>query len=235
MNVNDLQLSELRRFAELGRVSATLIHEISNPLTAALINLELGDSTSPGVRQARHNMQLLRRYVESARQQFRSSSPVTSFTLASQISQLNSVLMPLAKRSHVQLDIGTPNNVSLLGNPLKFQQIITNLAVNAIQAYKEPVTESRPSVVRLRFSHTSDSLTITITDWGEGIAPSQLNQVFEPFYTTKNYSGLGMGLAIVKQYVTDDFGGTISVCSSVRLGTKFTIRLPLSHKPLVLK
>jgi signal transduction histidine kinase len=72
-------------------------------------------------------------------------------------------------------------------------------------------------------------LVIKVTDWGKGITPDELPKLFEPFYSTKSkgFSGLGIGLAIVRQYVTDDFGGSIRVSSTRRLGTRFTVKLPI--------
>ena len=62
---------DLQRLAELGRLSATLLHEISNPLTAALLHLDQSSQHKPNIREARRSMQLLKMYVEAARQQVR--------------------------------------------------------------------------------------------------------------------------------------------------------------------
>lgn len=72
-------------------------------------------------------------------------------------------------------------------------------------------------------------LTIQVTDWGKGIDAQAMEHIFDAFYTTKSRSGhgLGVGLAIVKRYVTDDFGGSIKADSSGRSGTRFTVKLPV--------
>jgi two-component system, NtrC family, C4-dicarboxylate transport sensor histidine kinase DctB len=228
MNLNDLQLNELRRFAELGRLSATLIHEISNPLSAALLNLEMSDQTSPTVRKARRNMQVLRRYVDSVRQQISSSSQATKFSLSAQLGQLKRVLTPIARQAGVKLMIEAPlTSCKLYGDAVKFQQVVANLVINAIQAYEPPVHPQ--ALVKVRFSVVNNHLLIEVSDWGKGIAPSELPKIFDPFYTTKGHQsqGLGIGLAIVKQNVIGGFSGSIKVASSRRLGTRFRVKIPL--------
>jgi len=227
MNVNDLHLRELYRFAELGRMSASLLHEISNPLSAAMLNLEMGDQTSVAVRRAQRNMQLLRRYVEAARQQIRPHSPASSFCLNVQVTQLKRMLQPLARKAGVKLVFGKlPERYKIHGDPVKFQQIVTNLVINGLQAY-EHTSSSIVPVVQITFCGAAEWLTVQVQDWGKGIAAADMPKLFNMFYTTKGGDGLGLGLAIVKQYVKADFGGTIKVTSSRRQGTRFTVKLPI--------
>lgn len=228
---SDENLQELQRFAELGRLSASLLHEISNPLTSALLNLELGEEQSYNIRRARHSIQTLRRYVEAARQQVKRQSNAITFCAHPQIDQLKRIVMPLAKRSGVRLDIGPVLHRRLCGDPVKFQHILVNLIVNAVEAYNgEPEkSRSRVSQVSVSLADTNKWLVIQITDWGVGIKPKDLPRIFETFFTTKDRAGghgLGLGLAMVRQYVEQDFGGSIRVASSLRKGTRFVVKLP---------
>lgn len=223
----DDKLQELQRFAELGRLSASLIHEISNPLTTALLHLDLGDQ-SRGIRQARRDMQLIKRYVEAARQQVRKQSLKTSFDVQSHLKQIKRIVMPISRRAGVRLKIEASVNCKLYGDAVKFQHIVTNLIINAIEAYKENDAFDQASLVRVKVFRVQNWLVVQVTDWGKGIAADVLPSIFEAFYTTKNQSGgygLGIGLAIVKQYVTTDFKGSIDVSSSSRRGTQFTAKL----------
>jgi two-component system C4-dicarboxylate transport sensor histidine kinase DctB len=229
-----MDLLELQRLAELGRLSATLLHEISTPLATALVHLDATDHRfTPGVREARRSINQLRRYVDAARQQVRKESTLTDFRLRPQINQLMRVVQPLARQVGVSLIIEPIPDCRLYGDPVKFQQILANLAVNAIEAYSNmpPTCLSKPVIVRM---HSEEHfLTIQVLDWGQGISSRQLPRLFEPFYTTKNHGhGLGIGLAIVRQYVTNDFGGGIHVHSSARQGTIFTINLPALYRPV---
>ncbi|PIZ62737.1 hypothetical protein COY17_02010 [Candidatus Saccharibacteria bacterium CG_4_10_14_0_2_um_filter_52_9] len=223
-------LQELQRFAELGRLSASLLHEISNPLTAALLHLDqFSDQTSPAIKQVRRNIYALRRYVEAARQQVRQESRLSAFAITPQFEQLKQVVRPLARKAAVQLVFETIPSCRLYGDPVKFQQLLANLIINAIDAYEDDLCSGLARPVRVRVSRTPHYLTIKVIDWGKGITADQLSQLFKPFYTTKTRAayGLGIGLTIVERFVTVDFDGSITVTSSRRHGTQFTIRFPL--------
>ena len=223
------KLQELQRFAELGRLSASLLHEIASPLTAAILNLELSDQRSPAIRQVQRDIQLLKRYVEAARQQVRQQSRPTVFCVQPQLEELKLVVRPLARQAGIRLDIGTAPDCRLRGDPVKFQQLLTNLIVNAIEAYTEDPPGNYMSLVRVVLARDRSWLIVRVTDWGTGITAEALPHIFETFYTTKSLSGqgLGIGLATVERYVTVDFGGSIKVSSSSLRGTRFTVKLPV--------
>jgi two-component system, NtrC family, C4-dicarboxylate transport sensor histidine kinase DctB len=224
-------LVEVERLAELGRLSSSMLHEISNPITAALLYLEqYKDQPAAAMRKVQGSIRILWQYVEAARQQVRGESELCNFNVAQQMSQLKKVVMPVAKQAAVDLQFMSATDLKLYGDPVKFQQITANLIVNAIEAYAYDPTPELNKTVRVTQNISDSHVIIEVTDWGKGIKPSQLDQIFEPLYTTKAHTGhgLGIGLAIVKQYVTTDFGGSISVRSSRRQGTVFSVVLPLS-------
>jgi signal transduction histidine kinase len=220
--------SDLQKFVELGRLSANLIHEISNPLAAALIHLEeLDDKQSFSIKETKRSLKRIERYVKSARQQLRQESAVTSFSLDKQIKEVKQLVIPLAKSENVTLVIEKSPRCKLIGDCIRFQQIIANLIINAIEAYANDQYPSLYKEVRVEIEFVDNNLCISVCDRGEGISPSQIPKLFEPFYSTKRAGhGLGIGLLLVKQYVIEDFKGTINVISSARFGTKFIIKLP---------
>jgi two-component system, NtrC family, C4-dicarboxylate transport sensor histidine kinase DctB len=223
------RLQELQHFADLGRMSAVLLHEISNPLTAALLNLESTDHKSIAVRRARRDMQLMKRYVEAVRLQVHRQSISTVFYVQPQLNQLKRVMAPLARKAEVRLVVGSLAGCRLRGDPVKFQQIMTNLVVNAIDAYYEIGVPNQ--LVSVTLACSEGQLLIQVTDQASGIAAEALPKLFDEFYTTKHGAkkGLGIGLAIVKRYVTEDFQGTINVNSDAR-GTRFIVTLPTFPK-----
>jgi signal transduction histidine kinase len=226
-----MQLQHMQHFADIGRLSAGMLHELSNPLTAAILSLEQYD-TQPelSIRRTRRSLESMRRYIEAARQQIRQQSTVISFPVRPQLDQVRRIVGPLARRHNISLIIEPYQPCRLYGDPVKFQQIVANLIVNAIDAYQRDTVTSLQRPVRVRIETTGKFLLVRVTDWGEGIKPAHLAHVFEPFYSTKDHHtnhGLGIGLTIVKQYVTQDFRGSITVSSSPRRGTQFTIKLPL--------
>ncbi len=220
---------QLEHFAELGRMSASLLHEISNPLTAAMLYLEQYNyRQTHAIRQVRRNIMLLQRYVEAARQQVRHESLITNFSVRPQIEQVRRILTPLARRKAVLLQFQAATNYKLWGDPVIFQQILANLIANAIDAYDIAEQSSVSSkTVTISFRNAPEWLLIEVIDHGIGITPEQQQYLFEPFYSTKYRQGrgLGIGLTIVKQHVEQDFKGSIEVTSSPQQGTSFTARL----------
>ncbi|GAC1499357.1 MAG: hypothetical protein NVS1B10_01970 [Candidatus Saccharimonadales bacterium] len=221
-------IRELQRLAHLGRLSASLLHEITTPLTAALLNLELNKHHSAGIRQAQRDMMILRRYVEAARQQIKQRSNDRLFYVYPQIVQIKRILKPIAIGTEVRLEINCKESIRIKGDPVKFQQIVANLTINAIQAYNLGDSDKQSRYVHVSLVKVGRWLKIEVKDWGVGIQDKYLQKIFDPFYTTKAKSnhGLGIGLAIVKQYVQTDFKGTIKVTSSPLNGTCFTIKIP---------
>lgn len=231
--VNIDRLRELEHFAELGRLSASLLHEISNPLTAAMLYLEQSDtSNSLHIRRARHNMLLLQRYVEAARQQVRQQGSFGSFYVRPQLDQIRRVLIPIARRRGVRLQFTLASHYKLVGDPVKFQQIIANLILNAIDAYDDIASTDSEKVVTITVTSSQQWLIVRVADKGQGIAADQLPSLFEPFYTTKQLygRGLGIGLAVVKRYVEKDFSGSVSLTSSKQRGTQFITKLRLTPR-----
>jgi signal transduction histidine kinase len=226
------QLEVLQHFIEMGRFSASMLHEISNPLSAAMLYLEQvpGQGTLH-IRRARRSLRLAHNYIEVARRQLRSGSQQQSaFCVAPQIDQLKRLVMPLARKEGISIEISDIPHYRIYGDPIKLQQVLANLLINAIDAYKHN-TDGLAKPVRLSVRGFAKTLMITVTDWGEGIAAHDLPKIFKPFYTTKEQAGFGIGLTIVEQYVTRDLHGSIEVQSSSRRGTRFTIHLPALPYP----
>jgi signal transduction histidine kinase len=108
---------------------------------------------------------------------------------------------------------------------MKLKQILTNLINNAIK-----FTEHGSVTISIRILDDGPTLELDVADTGSGIPDDQLPFVFDKFRqidstTTRNYSGAGLGLYIVKNFV-ELFGGTISVESKVGAGSRFNVRLP---------
>jgi len=107
--------------------------------------------------------------------------------------------------------------------PQKLSQVFMNLLVNAAHAIEEYGT------IRLRTSHQSGDIIVSISDTGKGIAPENLTRIFEPFFTTKEVGkGTGLGLSISYDIVKKH-GGVIHVESTPGSGTTFTVVLPLNN------
>lgn len=229
--INESQLAQLKKFAELGRLSANLIHDISNPLSAALIYLEDFDNQkSINIAELRSSIILLRSYVESARQQVRGESKPCRFLIRDQVLQLKQILIPLARTRQVKLWFKQSPNYSIFGDQVKFQQIIANLVVNSIDSYDGSSQPLDKKIVEVSFRNHQEWLIMDVLDYGKGLTNHQQSKMFEEFYTTKKLDGrgLGLGLSAVKAYIEKDFSGSIRLLRSDSNGTKFEAKIRLT-------
>ncbi len=132
------------------------------------------------------------------------------------------------KKIPLELDsaLGT---VYLKGDPNALYDMLVNLIRNAADA-----TGARGTPIRVALEQTSADLRLTVRDEGVGIRPQELERVFEPGFTTKEFGeGSGMGLVVVQTVVRNMFGGSIQVASTPGVGTIVTISLPIPPQRLV--
>lgn len=223
---------ENQRMAEIGRLSANFIHEISNPLSTVMIQLEQHkDSTSANFKYALSNMRMLIRYVDAMRQQIRAESSEVVFSVNSKLQEVKRITGPIAKQNRLKIKFEIKDKVRMYGDPVKFQQIIANLLLNAVQAYSKEVDYISREILVTAHS-CKHHLHLKVHDWGQGIDAQVLPMIFLSFFTTKSGAsqGLGMGLTIVRNQVCGYFKGSITVKSTKRGGTVFNVKLPLKIK-----
>jgi PAS domain S-box-containing protein len=134
-------------------------------------------------------------------------------------------LTPLAQKKGLELQTETGRNLgSLVGDRRRFEQILMNLVGNAVK-----FTEH--GSVKVRCATCNGSLVLSVQDTGIGVPREQLPKLFSPFYQvdtgiTRKHEGTGLGLSITKR-LTELMGGTIAVDSTLGVGSRFTVQLPL--------
>jgi two-component system NtrC family sensor kinase len=112
--------------------------------------------------------------------------------------------------------------------PMQLKQVFMNLLVNAFQAIEEKIGgRAETGRIRLRTEVRGDSVVVSVSDNGNGIAPENLGRIFDPFFTTKKI-GVGTGLGLSSCYsIVRRNGGTITVESELGRGSTFHVRLPV--------
>lgn len=222
---------QLQRFAEFGRVSATLIHDLASPLSAVSLSLsQLEDQQRTGLLEAaKQSTAAMERYVVSARQQLQKETELTDFNPASEIRRQ---VLPLFKNkteaTGVEIELDAATGLTLHGNSVQFDHIVTNLLTNAIDAYDGmPDVTTKP--VEVRLWQEGKQVCLTVLDHGVGIRARALPRVFDAFYTTKyTAENLGLGLSTVKHLAETSFNGSITVTSESKEGTCFTVKFPVA-------
>ena len=151
-----------------------------------------------------------------------------SFDLSRVIADTIEATAPAFRERGHHLSVSAPPGpICVLADPLRVQQVLINLLANAAK-FTEP-----GGSIRLTVNKTGSYLTIEVRDDGVGMEPALLARVFDLFaqgnqLSSAEYSGLGVGLALVKSLV-ELHGGTVSACSDgLGTGSTFTVRLPIS-------
>ncbi len=236
----ELQRSaELGRFIEFGKLSAGLFHDLINPLSAVSLTfheLERKNISLPARDQARETID---RAVRSARRieeqigRFRKHMKMKStsqiFNAAAELRDLCDVMQYQARERSVDLQSAIPETAYLEGDPIKFYQACANLVINSLESFTDTHADQKRHVSIYCQTDGTD-LRLDIGDNGRGMKDAELARIFEPFFTTKP-SGLGLGLAMVKDIIEEHFKGRIECRSSLGTGTTFSSSLPLSRPP----
>jgi signal transduction histidine kinase len=231
------QLAQVNRLATAGELSASIAHEVNQPLTgivtkanAALrwlapdkLDLEKARAALAQIVSAGHRASNIVMSVRSIlRKDTQAKSPVDINKLIWTV--LGLVWIDLRKH---EIELETKLNEqlpSVRGNEVQLQQVILNLITNAIESM-QPV-EHR--VLRVRSeSDGSDGVHISIGDTGMGIDQSNLDSIFKPMFTTKA-TGMGMGLAICRSII-ESHGGRIWISPGIEKGSTFHFSLPAQY------
>jgi signal transduction histidine kinase/ABC-type uncharacterized transport system substrate-binding protein len=230
------ELAHVNRFSTAGELTASIAHEINQPLGSILTNAETADailqSSSPDIAELKDIVKDIlqddRRASEVIRR-MRSLLTKAPFELKSL--DLNDVaretvefLSPLAVARKVELtSLITQNALPILGDRVQLQQVILNHVVNGIDAMKDAPSENR--TISIRTSRVENFAQLSVSDRGPGIPEDKLKKVFEPFFTSKA-EGMGMGLSIARTII-EAHHGLIWAKNRDHGGASFRIRLPL--------
>jgi two-component system NtrC family sensor kinase len=226
------------RLASLGQLSASVAHEINNPVSGVL-NLSmlmqrmLKDDGIPPDRIQEFRKYLSQVVNETARVG-RIVSDLLSFSRRSKpqrapadLNRIVKTTLSLAqhkmKLSNVSVEQNLCENLPLAAcDPSQMQQVVLNLLLNAAEA-----TQSKGDRhVRVSTEAADGEVRLVIADNGEGIQPENLAKIFDPFFTTKS-EGKGVGLGLAVSYgIVQEHGGDIEVKSQVGQGATFIVSLP---------
>ncbi|PTL83073.1 MASE1 domain-containing protein [Vitiosangium sp. GDMCC 1.1324] len=230
------KLVSAERIAAVGTLAAGVGHEINNPLSYLLLNLdeaEEGLAKGPqGLAEARARLESAREGAERIRVIVRDLK-VFSRQEGEERAMLdvNEVVVPALRmaapavrpRARLVEEFGRPPRV--MGSEARLGQVMLNLLVNALQAIPEGSPELHEVRVRTG-SDDSGRALVEVSDTGCGMSPTVLARIFDPFFTTKSSAeGTGLGLAICQQIV-QAHGGELRVRSEEGKGSVFTILLP---------
>jgi len=227
------------RVSMLGELTASIAHELRQPLAAIAVNAQAGlgwlDRSEPNIGEARATSL---RIVSNARRATDIIGRIRSMavsrkperTLVSLDELIDETLMFLRHEIQSQgvtmtlkVADGTPQ---LLADRVQLQQVIVNLVVNAMQAMEQAQSERREINIRVA-TRDASNLYCEVEDSGPGVTHGDVDRLFESFFTTKE-NGMGMGLPICRSII-EAHGGRISTSNvSTRGGASFHFTLPVA-------
>ncbi len=248
-NQEKLLISE--KLASLGRLTASIVHEMNTPLAAvraALVDLgklvteyqdsvgdsdvtvhdhgEIGKEMRQTIGLASSAAERAALFVRGIKAQTRDMGPHEgrAFNVVSGIREALLLLGHATRKGNCRAVFEPPaEQIELFGSPVRFSQVVTNLVENAVDASMA----KGGGTIKVLVTIQDDGLTLEVADAGTGIPPEVLPRIFEPMFTTKPFGqGTGLGLSIVHDIVTGDFGGSVVVDSQLGSGTTFTVRFP---------
>ncbi len=224
-----------QRLAAVGEMAAGIAHEIRNPLASMsgsiqILRQELPLSADQSqlmdivLRESERLNDTIRSFLAFARPQPLSSTRMDVRTVVSETARLLQNDAQVAETHEIVVDV-PPGEVWFEGDEGQIRQIVWNLATNGLRAMPHG------GCLRLGVSASPgvrpDTVVLTIRDEGTGIAPEELDGIFQPFRSSFA-RGTGLGLSIVQRIVTE-YDGEIQVTSARGAGTTVAVRLPLKR------
>ena len=236
-----MELAHANRIATMGQLTASLAHEVNQPITAMIGNAEASlrwlAHQPPDLDEVRR---LLERIARDGRRVGdiveRTRNLVKKAPLRMERLEVNGLIGEVieltrgeAAKSHVSVRTKLAEGLPLVeADRIQLQQVMLNLIVNAVHAMHEVGGGRRELVISSAMSSSSGVL-LSVRDTGRGISPEQLERLFDPFYTTKS-DGMGMGLSICRSIV-EGHGGKIWAAANLPHGAAFHFTIPRPGNP----
>jgi signal transduction histidine kinase len=230
------ELAHLNRQATGGEMSASIAHELNQPLAAILSNTEAAQSIlqarSPDLEEIKQILADIRRDDQRATEVIRKLRRLFKKT-AFEVQQidLNGVLedaieflsLEASEREVTLIAVRASQPVYVNADPTQLQQVIMNLGMNAIEASTGTANGQR-KVIAMVAVLDDNTVELSVSDSGPGVPEEQLKGIFAPFFTTKK-NGMGMGLSIART-ITEAHGGRIWAENGTAGGAVFHVTLP---------
>ncbi len=229
-----IETTHASRLALAGELTASIAHEIKQPLAAILSNTE----TAEVILHSNLNLRNLLRPIlaDIRRDDIRASEVIRRLRallakhevehrptdLNAVVTEVCDLLRSEADSRRVRIEVVQDSVGKMMGDRIQIQQVLINLIMNAMEAVADMKEEQR--TICISVTGTEQHAMVTVSDLGHGIRSSDLQKVFNSFYSTK-HSGMGLGLSIARAIV-ESHGGRIWVESRPGRGTEFHVRFP---------
>ena len=232
------ELAHVNRFSMAGELTASIAHEINQPLGSILTNAETAKailrSPTPDIAELNeivddilHDDRRANEVIRRMRSLLKKAPfDPQHFDLNDVMRETVDLLSPVAAGRKVDLSsFPAPIALPIICDHIQLQQVIINLVVNALDALKDTPSEKR--TITIRTSGVENFAELSVSDRGPGVPEDKIKEVFEPFFTSKA-EGMGMGLSIARTII-EAHHGLIWAKNRDHGGASFRIKLPMSN------
>jgi PAS domain S-box-containing protein len=238
-----MELAHANRVATMGQLTASIAHEVNQPIAAAVTNAQAAlrwlGARPPDLEEVRQALTRIVRDVNRAgdvicriRDLVKKAPPRTnSVDMNEAVREVIELIRGEAVKNGVSLHMELRKGLPLIkGDRVQLQQVVLNLTINAVQAVGAVADGAREVLITTAEAEPSGVL-VAVKDSGPGLAPASLERLFHAFYTTKP-GGLGMGLSICRS-ILEAHEGRLWVTANLPRGAVFQFALPLKRAEIV--
>lgn len=227
------KINSMYRMVEFGRISSGLFHDIISPLTNISLNLQILkiEEVKETLSYLIPSIKKMESVIQQSKKHLKIDTHYTVFNIQQEIRSVMEILKSKAIKGQTQIILSKKNrDVELYGSQTLFSHIIMNLLSNGVDAHSKDLNEKLNGEIKKKviilIKIKPNMVYIKVIDNGHGIKEEIIDKIFEPFYTTKQEHGCGIGLSATKHILEKYFDGKISVKSKLQKGTTFTITIP---------
>jgi two-component system sensor kinase FixL len=238
-----MELAHLSRVTTLGELSGSIAHELSLPLSAILSNAQAAQRVlANGKADLAEVREILNDIVSEDKRASEVIRRLRLWLKKGEVQQhpldINKVVQDVLKLIHsdlinqeVTVETELARNLpTVSGDPVQLQQVLLNLVVNACDAMAGCDTSQRRLVIRTRIENGGSTVVVSVTDPGTGIPEEKIEQIFEPFFSTKE-KGMGIGLSVCRTIIAAH-RGKLWAANNLDRGATFYVNLPVKDSPV---
>ncbi|MGE0241328.1 MAG: ATP-binding protein [Parvibaculaceae bacterium] len=226
------ELARNERLAVIGQITATVSHELRNPLGTLVTSIDILNRALPAqggpvkdeMQRIRRNIWRCVHIIEDLLEFSRRKTPVLAPVMIDRWLE-----QQIAEHEHpdgIELVLKLAADTAVPADGARLRQAFDNVVQNAIQAFDGETQRGDRRIV-IATGRANGHVTITVTDNGSGMTPDVAAQIFEPLYSTKAF-GVGLGMPLVKR-ILEEHGGKVTVDTTPGEGTRVALHLPVSQ------
>lgn len=229
-------IAKQAQLVSIGELAGGVAHDINTPISAIKtgitmlkgINSQRPEEEKSIIETMDNCSDKIVNIVNSMRNQIRNLGGNTNvrFKISSVVNDIKCITYHEVKKYKAEVDVEIEDDLEIMGDPAKLGQVLTNLIMNAAQAYKDT---SGGKINIIVTKGPADNAVIKVIDFAGGIDESVASHIFKSMLTTKGSEGTGLGLYLAYSVIKGNFNGEINFDTTKGLGTTFYIKIPISY------